>query len=103
MASFEFLAIILTGIGLTVSMVYYASVLANQNKTRQAQLFMNLQQRFDNPQLMGALIKSRDYEGLSFEEWYEKYGPNGDREGYTDWVCLQNAIQGIGILVKSNK
>ena len=52
---------------------------------------------------MGALIKSRDYEGLSFEEWYEKYGPNIDREGYTDWVCFQNVIQGIGILVKSKQ
>jgi hypothetical protein len=103
MASFEFLAIILTGLGLTVSILYYTSVLQNANKTRQIQLFMELNSRFDNPLLMRALIKSRDYEGISFDEWFEKYGPDGDREVYIDWVCLQNALQGIGLLVKSNQ
>ena len=38
MASFEFLAVILTGLGLTVSIVYYASILKNSNKTRELQL-----------------------------------------------------------------
>jgi len=38
----EFLAIILTGLGLTASITYYAMVLRNANKTRQTQLFMNL-------------------------------------------------------------
>jgi hypothetical protein len=103
MVSLEVMALVLTGLGLTVSMVYYANQLAHQNKTRKAQLFMNLQQRFDNPQLMRALIQSRDYEGIPFEEWNEKYGPNTNREIYTDWVCLQNAIQGIGLLVETNQ
>jgi hypothetical protein len=103
MASFEFLAIIVSVLGLAASITYYAIVLSNANKTRQAQLFMSLQQRFDNPQLMGALIQSRDYEDLSFEEWNEKYGPNNNREVYTNWVCLQNAIQGIGLLVESKQ
>ena len=103
MVSFEFLAIIVSVLGLAASITYYAIILSNANKTRKAQLFMSLQQRFDNPQLMGALIQSRDYTDLSFEEWYEKYGPNTNREVYTDWVCLQNAIQGIGLLVESKQ
>ena len=54
MASFEFLAIILTGLGLTVSILYYTTVLQNANKTqqmaletRQAQLFSSLQNKID--------------------------------------------------------
>ena len=42
MTSFEFLAIILTGLGLTASIVYYANVLSNANKTRKAQLFLSI-------------------------------------------------------------
>jgi len=38
MASFEFIALILTGLGLTASIVYYANVLSNANKTQQLQL-----------------------------------------------------------------
>jgi hypothetical protein len=39
MASFEFLAIILTGLGLTISILYYTTVLQNANKARQASIF----------------------------------------------------------------
>jgi hypothetical protein len=35
---------------------------------------------------------------MVFEVW-----PNGDREFYTNWVCLQNAIQGIGSMVRDGK
>ena len=38
MASFEFLAIILTGLGLSVSITYYAMNLKNQNETQQQSL-----------------------------------------------------------------
>lgn len=38
MASFEFIAIILTGFGLTASILYYSSILRNANKTRELQL-----------------------------------------------------------------
>ena len=53
MVSFEFLAVILTGLGLTASIVYYASILRNANKTqeiqletRQAQLYMEFYRDF---------------------------------------------------------
>jgi hypothetical protein len=35
MASFEFLAVVVSVLGLSVSMIYYATILANANKTRQ--------------------------------------------------------------------
>ena len=55
MASLEFLAIVLTGLGLTVSIVYYATILRNANKaqqhateTREIQIFMQLMQQITN-------------------------------------------------------
>jgi hypothetical protein len=54
MVSFEFLAIILSVLGLSASIIYYASILRNANKTqqlqletRQAQMFMQLYDRFN--------------------------------------------------------
>ncbi len=45
MASFEVLAIIVSLLGLSASITYYATVLRNQNITRQAQLYMQLFQK----------------------------------------------------------
>ena len=66
MASFEFLAIILTGLGLIVSILYYSSILNNANKTRelqlktqeqaeetrQTQLFMKIYERFESKEFL---------------------------------------------------
>ena len=42
MVSLEVIAILLSGISISASLVYYSNVLANANRTRQAQLFMSL-------------------------------------------------------------
>ena len=44
MASFEFLAIVVSVLGLAASITYYALVLSNANKTQKAQLFMSIYQ-----------------------------------------------------------
>ncbi len=40
MASFEFLAVIVSLLGLSASITYYASILRNANKTRRTQMLM---------------------------------------------------------------
>ena len=42
MASFEFLAVTISILGLAASITYYAIVLSNANKTRKAQLFLTI-------------------------------------------------------------
>ena len=107
MASFEFLAIILTGIGLTVSILYYTITLQNANKTqklqletRQAQLFMNIYNQY----LQRENIKANDsvfhMEFESLEEFEEKYGRESNPEAYHDWSYHQNYWEGIGVLVR---
>jgi hypothetical protein len=82
MASFEFLAIILTGLGLTASISYYAMVLRNQNKTqlmqietRRANILMNLHSEWGKNEYQKA---SWTVMGLTFEDYDDfvnKYGP----------------------------
>jgi len=108
MASFEFLAILLTGLGLTVSIVYYTSVLRNANKTqqmqletRQAQLFLNIfnvyaskQFQKDREALM-ALWKWTDY-----DDFMSKFGPEINPNDHAIWDSTITWLEGLGVLVK---
>ena len=94
---------VVTILGVFIGLTYYIINVRQQQENRKTQLFLSMYQRFDNPRLMKTVIDSRDFKGTSFEDWMEKYGPNNNREFYTDWVCLQNAIQGIGSLVRDGK
>jgi hypothetical protein len=89
--------------GVFIGLTYYIINVRQQQENRKTQLFLSMYQRFDDPILMRTVIDSRDFIDMSFEEWMTKYGPNGDREFYTNWVCLQNAVQGIGEMVREGK
>ena len=99
MASFEFLAIILTGIGLTVSLVYYTSVLSNQNKVMKTQI---LQKSFE---LLIAKDTNLDWWKVHYLEWenYDdlraRYGPTVDIETWSMINKVWNEMNGIGYLV----
>jgi hypothetical protein len=90
-------------VGVFIGLTYYIINVRQQQENRRNQLFLSMYQRFDNPDLMRVFIDSRDFGDMSFEEWNNKYGPDGDRAFYTNWVCLQNAIQGIGSMVRDGK
>lgn len=108
MASFEFLAIILTGLGLTASIVYYASILRNANKTqqhqletRQLQLYTTAFQPTQNKEWMSSLIdvvynqKWEDY-----EDFMRKYGPETNPDAYASLQQVIEHYQMIGLFVE---
>jgi hypothetical protein len=89
--------------GVFIGLTYYIINVRQQQENRRNQLFLSMYQRFDDPALMRTVIDSRDFKGMSYTDWMEKYGPYENREFYTNWVCLQNAIQGIGSMVRDGK
>ena len=88
MASFEFLAIILTGLGLIVSILYYASVLSNANKTREAQLFMQIYSQWNSLELQSQYGKVMNMQFGTFDDFFEKI--RNDLE-------IRNAVNMVGI------
>ena len=101
MASFEFLAIILTGLGLTASIVYYASVLQNQNKTREAQLFMSI---YNNhialpTQTIGVELMYQ-WEWKDYDDFMEKYSLPNNLEAQAKWTHYFSSLEGLGILLR---
>jgi len=113
MASLEFIAIILTGLGLTASIIYYAYILNNANKTRelqlkaqqqaeetrQTQLYMNLWSKWDSEDFMKHYLKILSWEFNGYEEWSTKYGLSGDRDDLLSYGLVETFFEGIGVLV----
>jgi len=80
MIQIEYLPIVLTGIGIMVSMLYYAGVLRNQNTQRNTSLYLD----FFN-KIYSEPLKSQFYEVMcwsfdSFDDFESKYAklPNRD-------------------------
>ncbi|MBN1683213.1 hypothetical protein JW865_06650 [Candidatus Bathyarchaeota archaeon] len=98
MIQIEYLPIILTGIGIIVSVLYYAMVLRNSNITRQAQLFSQIYLVFhqDYPKY-SVILLDWDYE--NYKDFMEKYGRQVP-ERYGDWLKLCSFLEGLGVLVK---
>lgn len=73
MASFEFLAVILTGLGLTASIVYYASILKNANRARRKDIIFqsHVPRSPEYYAIWTEVMKMGDY--TTREEYLEKY------------------------------
>ncbi len=102
MASFEFLAIILTGLGLSVSIIYYANVLQNANKTRQTQLFMNLYQTVVTENFNQNLIEMLGAEWTDYQDYLNKYGPIDNPKMAAKRFSTWQVYNGIGFLLMEN-
>jgi hypothetical protein len=101
MVSFEFLAIILTGLGLTASIVYYATVIRNQNKTRKTQLFMQLHQAKTDQKGLENVFILMNLEWANFADYMSKYGGlAGHHETAAALESWLSYFDGLGILVK---
>ena len=100
MASFEFLAIIVSVLGLAASITYYAIVLANSNKTRQSQIAMNFYTHVTRKEFWKQWANVLYlHEIHSFPQWAAKYGPN-DTEASSDLFAVMQMFVGAGVLLK---
>jgi hypothetical protein len=103
MASFEFLAIIFTGIGLIVSILYYSFTIQNATKTRKTQLFTQIYRERYNPENIQRWWEMMSWDWEDFEDYYGKFGGFGlDPELSAISVAQFSYYDGLGLLVKNN-
>jgi hypothetical protein len=119
MVQIEYLPVVLTGIGIIVSILYYTSVLRNANKTRelqlaaqqqaeetrQAQLFMNIySQSFADKEWNKAYRKIITADLPNYGEYSKKYdyfNPNpADPEFLEAAAWILSFYEGLGVFVK---
>ena len=92
----DYLPLVLTGIGIMASILYYALTFRNSNKTRQAQLFMQAHARFQDPEFtkMYNEVMNREWDSLDY--YREKYMSEGWDERI---LSVQTYYEGIGVLL----
>jgi hypothetical protein len=98
MVDYQAVSIVLTGIGLIIALTYYALQIRNQNRTRTAQLLMQVYSRLDTPEKVRALQEVFLWEFKDFDEWREKYW---NPEDYNKLGTLVLFFGGAGTLVKT--
>ena len=100
MVSFEQFVYVVPMLALAASISYYAIVLRNQNRTRQAQLFMSFYDTLRSQEFRDQFgeILNQDYS--DFDDFWEKYGQENNSEAWTKWQSVASFYHGMGILVK---
>jgi hypothetical protein len=96
----EYLPLVLTGIGIMASILYYTSVLTNANKTRKTQMLMDLYQTYRDPKFAEAWGEMMDQEYSDFEDYWRKYGSDTNRVAWNKWQSVARVFHGIGVLLR---
>jgi len=102
------MGILLTGLTVSIAAIYYMLTLRytrmnmkNTLETRQAQLFMQLFDRWLASGYAEKLVKLLFHqEWKDYEDWSEKYGPERNPEAANVYFTLDTYFEGIGTLVK---
>jgi len=99
MVDIDTLSIVLTGIGLMIAITYYTLTLRNANKTREAQLFIQIYSRL-TPEFMEAWEEIYSSKMETFEDFQELYNREENPERYRRLMTVLTFYEGLGTLVK---
>ena len=107
---FEYLPLVLTGIGLMASILYYASILRNANRTqrmqletRKVQLFMNIDATRGSPEFQKLFYRVTFLdEWKDIDDYFVKYGPENNLDAYSEHSFIWGRCDTLGFLLKKN-
>jgi hypothetical protein len=98
MVDYQTISIVLTGIGMIIALTYYGLQIRNQNRTRQAQLFMQTYNRWTQPDFIDALMWLRTQEKwTNFDDHNEAMN---DITNSRNTLLFVTYFEGVGVLVK---
>ena len=100
MVSIEVIAILLSGISISASLFYYANVLQNANKTRQAALFMDLYRTYRDPVFRKQYNDILSWRYVDFNDFWNKYGEQNNPDAWVTYQTVASYFNGIGVLLK---
>lgn len=87
-------------LALAAAISYYIVISRSSNKTRKAQLFMQLYARFHDEEFLKKNIDIMNLEWEDFEDYWKKYGMSVNPEATSMIHSVGNYFEGIGVLVK---
>jgi hypothetical protein len=100
MVDYGTLSIVLTGIGIIGAIVYYTLTLRNATKTRQAQLFMQIYNRFNTREFVEQMNYLRFKWSIpQLEDWSEFFTSEEYQEDFNIVASTVYFFEGVGVLV----
>jgi len=117
MVQVENLPLVLTGLGLTASILYYTMTLRNSNKTRelqlkaqqqaqetrQTQLLMQLFQDVSSIEKLKIWNEVIKWEWDDLEDFIHKYGSDGNPDQYAKYVSIWRRYNITGIMLRDQR
>lgn len=97
MVDYQTISIVLTGIGIIVAITYYTLTLRNSNRTRRAQLFMQIMGQFNTPGMAESRRYYFDLEMSSLDDYMKMLA---DPEAGRVFMLFGGYLEGIGVLVR---
>ena len=90
-------------VGLTASLIYYANTIRNATKARQAQVYVQLWNKFNSPEFFKRYYDFLNREWDDYDDWVEKYGKHRvtDIGKFSEAVSLGTYFEGVGVLLKN--
>jgi hypothetical protein len=99
MVAFDTILNVIPILSLVVVLAYYSLQIRNQNKSRQAQVYLTLYNKWDEKQQKAhAALRAAEFSNI--DEYLEKYGPDTNPEFQHHVGQLINFYEGIGVMVK---
>ena len=99
MVAFDTILNVIPILSLVVVLAYYSIQIRNQNKSRQAQVYLTLYNKWgEKQQNAHAAISAAEFR--DFDEYIEKYGPETNPEFQNHVGQLVGFYEGIGVMVK---
>ena len=89
-------------LGVLAGLSYYIMTVRNQNKSRQAQLLMNLYESYRSKESRRQSLEIQSWEWKDPNEFFEKYGQEVNPDAWALWEAKAAFFNGVGILLKKN-
>ena len=99
--SYQMVLSTLQTVALIVGIAYYIVTLQNQNKSRQAQVYIQIWNKFSDPDFLERRINATNREWTDYADYQEKYGrlQYDDPKEYARNLSIGNAFEGLGVLM----
>ena len=102
MVDYQTISIVLTGIGLMIALTYYALQIRNQNRTRQAQLFMQIYNRWTDTEFNENFIDVINRDWKDYDDWNMKFSEKVNPQATARQRTIGQYFEGVGVLVYRN-
>ena len=102
MVSLEVIALVLTGLSITASIIYYTNVLSNTSKARQTQLFMQIYQYTNTEESNISWSELVNTKIEDYEEYLSKYDSTVNPAHYAKRSQLWYTYNAWGELLRLN-